>query len=502
MNIDNTKNELIDFLNEIKKEADALTQIVNNISCDEGETPIDPDPVRPTIISPTENQEFVSSTNVVKVKWTGPIGAKYDIRCNDKTDPNARLPGNNCGVDKHYLCRQQVSQTEWNIPVKPGHEYRFWIHLYPRAEWSEVRFKVLKEGQNTDVKGKVYGGKMTGVSYPNPLFVSITFNNSDAVIYQISNSSNDNKQNIIPRYYPNNKSPYEWPEGKEHFQYKSSGTNGKIEVFLGSKINQSIKRVSLRRGYLENEFEQLRYMRENNFEDPNDPEPIQPGIQIGLKGHPLFMEAQGSYNYGLKNVWFATTISKISKRGEAEVAQLHPWYQPLDWDNPDAARSFIKAGPGHWKKVLVDDFVRDCKRYGVQAAGNDWESIFCMRELLPTLELQSNELRRAGIAVIHTPKRGMQHSLSPYQRKPQFGSKNEAYAWLKKYCDGIIWWDPSATIEQYKRDYCEGIANWCLAYDLKGVSESEDRKIIRDETGGIFNPKTGRPSVEYAKRVW
>lgn len=494
MNLEQSKIELQDQLNSVIQEAKAMLNIVDIMSCDQ-----QTEWKRPVIVSPENNTEL-NTINELTIRWKGPINEHYDVRMNDHTDPSARLSGNNCGVDKHYLCRNRYQSNEITVPVKPGHEYRFWIHISGRIEYAQTTFKIRTKEDNT-VKGSLYEFDQPGEKYFDPLYVSITFNDSTAVIYQIPNAAKEYSKQIIPLRYPPNGTGVEWLEGKNIFQYNPTGKNGKVVVTLGDGINSDIKRVSLRLEYLGQEFEQGGYIGSTNTPvDPIDPVDPHPGIQIGLKGRPLFMEAQGPNRYRLPNSWLMTTISKISSPGSSEVAQLHPWYDPLDWDADGKAIAFINAGSAHWKKVIVDNFVRDCQRMRVKAAGNDWESVFCIREMLPILEMQSTALRQAGIAVIHTPKRGMQHSLQG--NNPQFKSKDEAYNWIKKWCDGIVWWDPSATIEMYKNDYCDGIANWCLSYDHKGVSPEEDQRIVRDPTGGIFNPKYNFPSVEYAKRVW
>lgn len=49
------------------------------------------------------------------------------MRAVDYSNPNARLPGNTCGGDPHYLCLD-VGSNAISMPVTPGDSYVFWVH--------------------------------------------------------------------------------------------------------------------------------------------------------------------------------------------------------------------------------------------------------------------------------------------------------------------------------------------------------------------------------------
>jgi hypothetical protein len=65
----------------------------------------------------------------VTLSWNPVPGATfYAIRAHDQTQASARMPGNNCPGDPHYLCVNTVSSNSWSLTVSPGHYYDWWVH--------------------------------------------------------------------------------------------------------------------------------------------------------------------------------------------------------------------------------------------------------------------------------------------------------------------------------------------------------------------------------------
>lgn len=101
-----------------------------------------PLPAQPTMISPTNGTRLASTTTVVRLDW-GDVSAAatYALRATETRESDGALTanqvaGNTCNV--HYLCRDGLPRTSsyFNMPVRPGHRYTWWVHAVNSSGWS------------------------------------------------------------------------------------------------------------------------------------------------------------------------------------------------------------------------------------------------------------------------------------------------------------------------------------------------------------------------------
>lgn len=212
----------------------------------------------------------------------------------------------------------------------------------------------------------------------------------------------------------------------------------------------------------------------------------------------LFQENRGRSNYGIQR---AISMHRPEKGGGGNwcIAIWHPWYEPQHGtQNPQ----WVKASASQrltWLKQNVDA----AKRAGFLGWGCDWEGGLNMADGLEIMAKASQYARGLGLAVMHIPKLGWEHQLGAYKV-----SQGQMDRFAIDNMDAICFWSPSATADQYTRDaqriWDAGFGGDIvgLAYAGKGVSDEEDRKVVR-QCRGIFNPgnSVAGPLVQYAQSI-
>lgn len=166
--VDDFKTKINNQIDSIQNDLERIEYLIDE---DDGsDNPTDPDPEipegRPLLVSPSDNEVINSDSNQIfniKLKWLS-RGAndKYDLRVADLSDNSIRMPGNDCGVDKYYVCRNNLKNNEFTLPVVPNHRYRWWVHIHGKLEATVGFFSVGQEsGSNpTPPEAGFYRGLM------------------------------------------------------------------------------------------------------------------------------------------------------------------------------------------------------------------------------------------------------------------------------------------------------------------------------------------------------
>lgn len=212
----------------------------------------------------------------------------------------------------------------------------------------------------------------------------------------------------------------------------------------------------------------------------------------------LFQENRGRSDYGIRG---AVSMHRPEKGGGGNwcIALWHPWYEPQHGTKDP---QWVKATASQrlaWLKANVDA----ATRAGFFGWGCDWEGGLNMGDGLAVMAQASEYARKAGLAVMHVPKRGWQHQLGAYKVTIE-----DMDRFCIRFMDAVCFWDPSASAAQYnaERDrlWSKGFGGAVLglAYPGKGVSDEEDRRIVR-ECRGIFNPgnSVAKSLVQYAQEI-
>lgn len=420
MNIEIARQQLQQKLEQVDELTVQMIDIVDKMRCETAPPPSSSsssssstqsqDWIRPNILSPQSGE--VISGNTVTIQIEGPPNGRYDIRMNDKTDPSLRLPNNDCGVDKHYLCRNSVNATQFEIPIKEGHEYRFWVHISGRPEWSEVEFS----GPETVLKGAQYQFNNSGDEYVSPLYVSITLTNSDAVIYKIPDPQNNYNKEIVPRYYTASGAVNEdYIEGKDHFYWKNAEH---CIATLGSLFT-NIKRVSLRTDYLNPEFEQGIFIGDNT--DPVDPGDPQPPGNHSIREVFVHREQSSAHDLGIP-----TAISVAKSGRTAKTIRLYPLY-PAGTGAPSV--SWFKSEMQRAKN-------EGCIGYAIDLEGD-------IINAGPTYCSQLYQAaRQVGIPFWWEPKLfdGTGNEPAGHLTRHWRFNYEQGINWLENNCDGVIFW--------------------------------------------------------------
>ncbi|MFP5246234.1 MAG: hypothetical protein ACLGH0_06025, partial [Thermoanaerobaculia bacterium] len=107
-------------------------------------------PPPPTSLAPNQTQWLATNGPKVNVRlsWAPSPGAtSYAVRVDDLTTPYLRAPGNNCGGDPHYVCRNGVTNTFLAIPTRAGHAYRWWVHAANAEGMSAPSIATFRVGE-------------------------------------------------------------------------------------------------------------------------------------------------------------------------------------------------------------------------------------------------------------------------------------------------------------------------------------------------------------------
>lgn len=105
-------------------------------------------PKNPTGLAPANNTALAKTVSKITLSWAAVPGpGTYALRAEDLTEPALRHPGNNCPENKHYLCVNNLTQTSFDLSVKPGHRYHWWVHKVNEAGWSQPTVASFTVGQ-------------------------------------------------------------------------------------------------------------------------------------------------------------------------------------------------------------------------------------------------------------------------------------------------------------------------------------------------------------------